>query len=322
MPDQTTGNRQKPCCITCRPHNLTSRTSQRNSHFKAQVIPKNDDGHFVQEGALRHRIIALLQALRLLPQAQKVRMLASTLSPTTLVHNFHFWIGGSNETLPIPGYWARLLVAGSADIPGFLELGRRGFDCIRETLERNGTPIGGLKDILDFGCGCGRVIRYWNGFADTRICGTDISEYLIETCQRCVPFASISKNSMVAMLDYANQSFDLVYAFSVFTHLDINAQKAWRDELRRILRPRGILLLTVHGNAYTGRLTGKEQEDFNSGRPVVRLGQYPGGNLCVSFHPESYVRETLAEGFEIVDAVPEGAKGNPVQDLYVLRRAD
>jgi SAM-dependent methyltransferase len=276
----------------------------------------------LNSGALKHTIIALPQAFRLLPQAHKVRMLAKTLSPTALVHNFHFWLSGNKETLPIPGYWARLLVAGSADIPGFLVLGRRGFDCIRETLERNGTPIGGLKDVLDFGCGCGRVIRYWNGFADTRVCGTDINAYLVETCQRCVPFASISKNSMVALLDYANQSFDLIYAFSVFTHLDIKAQKAWRDELRRILRPRGILLLTLHGNAYKGRFIGKELEDFNSGRPVVRLGQYPGGNLCTSFHPESYVRETLADGFEIVDAVPEGAKGNPVQDLYMLRRAD
>lgn len=276
----------------------------------------------LKKTTLRKTIIALLQALRLMPQAYKARMLAATLTPTTLFHNFHFWLGGNQEMLPIPGYWARLLVAGTADVPGFLELGRRGFDCIRETLERNGTPIGSLKDVLDFGCGCGRVIRYWNGFADTRICGTDVNDYLVEACQRCVPFASISKNSMVAMLDFANQSFDLVYAFSVFTHLDINAQKAWRDELRRILRPGGMLLLSVHGKAYSGRLADKELEDFNSGRPVVRLGQYPGGNLCVSFHPESYVREILAEGFEIVDAVPEGAKGNPDQDLYLLRRAD
>ncbi len=50
--------------------------------------------------------------------------------------------------------------------------------------------------------------------------GTDINDYLVETCQRCVPFARISKNSLVAMLDYANQSFDLVYAFSVFTHFN------------------------------------------------------------------------------------------------------
>ena len=257
-----------------------------------------------------------------MPLAYRVKLLALTLTPSTLVHNFRFWFSSNNETLPIPPYWARMLVTGSANIPAFLDFGRRGFDCIRETLERNGTPIGGLKDVLDFGCGCGRVIRYWNGFADTRIYGTDMNEYLVETCRRCVPFAQVSKNSMVGMLDYVDQSFDLVYAFSVFTHLDIKAQKAWRDEFRRILRPGGILLLSVHGNAYNERLVGQEREDFNSGRPVVRLGQYPGGNLCVSFHPEAYVRETLAEGFEIVDAVPEGAKGNPPQDLYMLRRAD
>jgi len=271
---------------------------------------------------MKRTIRALLQALRLLPLAQNVQTLARTLSPASLVHNFQFWLGGNKETLPIPGVWARLLVAGTADIPGFLEMGRRGFDCIRDTLERNGTPVEGLKDVLDFVCGCGRVIRYWNGFAEKRICGTDINDYLVEACRRCVPFASISQNSMAAKLDYANQSFDLVYAFSVFTHLDIKAQKAWRDEFRRILRPRGILLLTVHGNAYKGHLSGKELEDFSAGRPVVRHGQFPGGNLCVAFHPESYVRETLAEGFEIVDAVPEGAKGNPIQDLYMLRSVD
>ena len=213
-------------------------------------------------------------------------MLAKILSPEALVHNFQFWFGGNKEKLPVPGVWARLLVSGSADIPGFLEMGRRGFDCIRETLETNGTSIESLKDVLDFGCGCGRVIRYWNGFADTRIWGTDINEYLVEACRRCVPFASISHNSMAAKLNYANQSFDLIYAFSVFTHLDIKAQKAWREEFRRILRPRGILLLTVHGNAFKGRLTGEELEDFSAGRPVVRFDQYPGGNLCVAFHPE------------------------------------
>jgi SAM-dependent methyltransferase len=274
------------------------------------------------EATLRRTVISLLQALGLMPFAYKVRMLSGTLAPATVVHNFRFRLGGNKETLPIPGYRARLLVAGTADIPGFLELGQLGFDCIRETLERNGTPIGHLRDVLDFGCGCGRVTRYWNGLEDIRIYGTDINKYLVETSQRCVPFATISKNSMVARLDYPNQSFDLVYAFSVFTHLDLTAQKAWMDEFCRILRPDGILLLSVHGDAYKQRLVDQELQAFNSGRPVVRLGQYPGGNLCVSFHPESYMRGTLAEGFVIVDFVAEGAKGNPVQDLYMLRRIE
>jgi len=253
--------------------------------------------------------------------AYRARLFSKTLNPKTLVLNVRFWLRDDKETLPIPGYWARLLVTGSANIPAFLRFGRLGFNCIRETLERNGTPIEGLKDVLDFGCGCGRITRYWNGFPDARICGTDLNDILVEAGRRCVPFASISKNSMAAELDYADQSFDLVYAFSVFTHLDLTAQKAWLDEFRRILRPRGILLLSVHGNAYKGRLAGKELEDFTSGRLVVQLGEYPGGNICVSYHPESFVRKTLAEGFEIVDVVPEGAKGNPPQDLYMLRKA-
>jgi len=273
------------------------------------------------EAVLRRTIIAWLRALGLMSYAYNARLFSKTLTPGTLVDNLRFWLRGNKETLPIPGYWARLLVAGSTNIRAFLVFGRLGFDCIRETLERNGTPIEGLKDILDFGCGCGRITRYWNGFADTRICGTDLNEFLVEACQRCVPFASISQNSMAAELDYADQSFDLIYAFSVFTHLDVTAQKAWLDEFRRILRPGGILLLSVHGNAYKGHLAGKELEDFTSGRLIVRLGEYPGKNICVTFHPESFVRETLAEGFEIVDVVPEGAKGNPPQDLYMLRKA-
>lgn len=269
---------------------------------------------------MKRAIIAVLQALRLLPLAHKARLLATTVAPVTLAHNFRFWTGSHDETLPIPGVWARLLVAGTADIAVFLDLGRRGFDCIRETLEKNGIPIKTLKDVLDFGCGCGRVLRYWNGFTDTRIYGTDINGHLVESCRRCVPFAQVSQNSLDARLDYADESFDLVYAFSVFTHLDVMAQKAWRDEFRRILRPGGILLLSVHGDAYKSRLSSDERAEFDAGRPVVRLGQYPGGNICVAFHPASYVKSALAEGFQIVDAIPEGAKGNPVQDLYMLRK--
>lgn len=76
------------------------------------------------------------------------------------------------------------------------------------------------------------------------------------------------------------------------------------------------------GEAYRGRTDVDGSAAFNPARLVVRMGQYPGGNLCISFHPESYVRETLADGFEIVDVVPEGAKGSLVQDLYMFRRMD
>jgi SAM-dependent methyltransferase len=274
------------------------------------------------DATMKDTAIAVLKHLRLLPHAHKTRVIARSLAPKTVAHNLRFLLRGDDEGTPIPNFWARILVAGTADIAVFLDLGRRGFDCIRETLERSGMQIEDLKDVLDFGCGCGRVIRHWNAVSTTRIYGTDMNEYLVNVCQRCVPKARISKNSLAASLDYADRSFDLVYAFSVFTHLDASAQQEWRDELRRVMRRGGILLLSVHGRAYRRRLAQRELEVFDAGRLVVRFGQYPGGNLCVAFHPEAYVRDTLAKGFEIVDFVPEGAKGNPVQDLYMLRRPD
>jgi hypothetical protein len=34
----------------------------------------------------------------------------------------------------------------------------------------------------------------------------------------------------------------------------------------------------------------------------------------------AYVRETLTAGSIVVDAIPEGALGNPYQDLFLLRK--
>jgi len=76
------------------------------------------------------------------------------------------------------------------------------------------------------------------------------------------------------------------------------SQGTWLDECRRVLRPGGAFIFTVHGSAFRDRLSEKERDEFDSGRPVVRRGQYTGANLCACFHPESHVRQTMASGFE------------------------
>ena len=53
---------------------------------------------------------------------------------------------------------------------------------------------------------------------------------------------------------------------------------------------------------------------------VVRYTAAAGTNLCAVFHPREYVRGTLARGLDLVDFVAEGAKGNPRQDLYLIRK--
>jgi SAM-dependent methyltransferase len=163
------------------------------------------------------------------------------------------------------------------------------------------------------------VTRYWRDFGGS-VCGSDVSRKAIEWCREHLDFAAFVHNGLAPPLDLDDESFDLVYALSVFTHLTADLQLAWRDELRRVLRPDGRLLITTHGRSYVPRLDPGERERFERGELVVRWGDIAGTNLCSAYHPERYLRETLSAGFTFLELEPEGARGNPTQDLVLLQR--
>jgi SAM-dependent methyltransferase len=205
-------------------------------------------------------------------------------------------------------------VAGTADAEWFLRSGRAAYDAIAAHV-----PVESLESVLDFGCGCGRVTRYWESF-EGAVAGSDVNAKAVEWCRDNLTFASFERNALQPPLVFDDATFDLVYALSVFTHLTADLQPAWRDELHRVLRPDGLLLLTTHGRSYVPRLDAGERAAFERGELVVRWGEVPGTNLCSAYHPEPYLHDTLARGFELVELEPEGARGNPTQDLVLLRR--
>jgi SAM-dependent methyltransferase len=205
-------------------------------------------------------------------------------------------------------------VAGTGDADWFLRSGRAGFDAIAAH-----APLAELESVLDFGCGCGRVTRWWSDFAGT-VAGSDVSGPAIEWCRGNLPFARFELNTLAPPLVFEDETFDLVYALSVFTHLTADLQLAWRDEVRRVLRPGGLLLLTTHGRSYVPRLGDEERASFERGELVVRWGDVAGTNLCSAYHPETYLRDTFAQGFTFLELEAEGARGNPTQDLVLLRK--
>ena len=180
--------------------------------------------------------------------------------------------------------------------------------------------LGDIEKILDFGCGCGRVVRHWNGVEGVRVFGTDSNQRSINWCRKNLPLATFGVNDLSPPLAYARDEFGLVYAFSVFTHLPEHLQFTWMSELRRVMTAGGYLLITTHGRAYLDQLSPAEREEFRMNRLVVRHPEAAGTNRCGAFHPEEYVREKLAGGFEVLEFIPEGAKGNPRQDVYLLRK--
>ena len=225
------------------------------------------------------------------------------------------------DGLPLPPPALIVRVAGTPAAAWFLESGRLADAAIRDVLERNGAPVETLGAILDFGCGCGRVTRRWAGLRGVGVYGSDRDERAIEWCRRNLPFAEFETNGLAPPLVFDNEAFDLVYALSVLTHLPEELQLLWLRELHRVLRPGSRLLVTTHGAHYLPRLDAAERARFEAGELVVRWEEAAGSNLCAAYHPRSYVERTLLRpGFALAEFVEEGAKGNPAQDLYLLRK--
>ena len=225
------------------------------------------------------------------------------------------------DGLPLPPARLRMTVAGTADPDWFLESGRRTHEIVVDTLARHRVDgeIGTAR-ILDYGCGCGRMTRHWARLVGAEVQGTDYNPSLVRWCAANLPF-DFTLNGLEPPLPFPDDGFDAVYGISVLTHLPEHLGLEWLAELRRVVRPGGLLLLTTHGDHYRERLTIPERTDYEAGRLVVRWGAAAGTNLCTTFHPAAYIAGTLAREFELLEHESEGAAaGTPWQDIVVLRK--
>src|SRR5437764_7595053 len=207
----------------------------------------------IASSGVKRRILRLLDRAGLVGPAFRVYERVVSLRPGR---------PASVEGPPLPPRRLMVRVAGTADAEWFLRSGRAAYDAIAGHV-----PIESLGSVLDFGCGCGRVTRYWQDFAGA-VSGSDVNGKAIEWCRENLGFASFAQNTLAPPLVFEPESFDLVYALSVFTHLTAQLQLAWRDEMLRVLRPGGCLLLTTHGRSYVPRLDGDERSRVERGEAV------------------------------------------------------
>jgi len=228
--------------------------------------------------------------------------------------------------LPVPSPRLRVMVAGTADRTWFLETGRAHVTFLRTLLEDTERPIDEMDAILDFGCGCGRMLRWWSDLAGPDVHGCDYNQELVDWCAKHLGFARIRSNALSPPLPYENESFDLLYALSIFTHLTVELAERWLTEIHRVVRPGGLVWFTAHGKALDDRLSPTERAVFAAGEIVVHFPEVEGMNLCSMFWPEAAVRRMLGDRFEIVsrfDPLTDVATAETAQmphDAYLVRR--
>jgi SAM-dependent methyltransferase len=260
------------------------------------------------------------------------------------------------RTLPPRRLRAR---TGAPGIREFVEGGRRAADELDAALLTAGLPgLAAHRRVLDFGCGSARVLPHVCARlpeqparvpgppalpgGEARCTGCDVDPAAIAWAAANHPGLSFAHTGDAPPLPFPDRSFDLVYSISVFSHLDRSTQDGWLAELRRVLAPGGVALLSVHGrHAY---------EQFRSGavrtgwcdpdafrRPALAPGELVfvpytrtlwnegelpgvGADYGLTFHGEDYLRRHWGETLQVIAIVPRALAG--WQDAVVCRRPE
>lgn len=181
-----------------------------------------------------------------------------------------------------------------------------------------------MNSYFDFGCASGRVLRHFCAQTEVEdLWGCDINGRHIKWLNDYLPAKlKIIHNHCLPHLPMATSSIDLISAFSVFTHVDI-FETAWLSELHRILKPGGLVFLTVHNDAtwdYLQKVNQAGMEDsllkrlcrieprtrdwlanpLPSGRTDFRYTNV-GPYRALVFHSNDYLRKTWGRYFEIAE---------------------
>jgi SAM-dependent methyltransferase len=167
------------------------------------------------------------------------------------------------------------------------------------------------------------VIRHLRGALAGRtveLSGADYNPASVVWCQSHLNGVKFRHNGLEPPLPFEAGAMDVLYAISVFTHLSAEGHRRWIDEVFRVVRPSGIMIVTTHGDACLDRLLPHEQERYRAGNLVVRGGVEEGSKCFVAYHPPAYVRERLLQGADVVAHLPSPMAYQMVQDVWVARK--
>ena len=234
-------------------------------------------------------------------------------------------------------------------------VGAGDFKAVGDEVLRQLQTLGGLRpdaDVLDVGCGCGRVAIPLTGYLDSGSYeGFDISPEMIAWCQDAVStrvpafgFTTIDvanthynrEGSVTAggvRFPYDDGAFDFALATSLFTHMLPSGFANYAREIARTMRPGGTLFATFF--LLDDEVLGRQRQGatrIDLRHELFEAGTGIGYRAMSRRTPETavgldaaFVAGTLAEAGLDVETVHHGAwsglRNDAVyQDVVIARR--
>lgn len=111
-----------------------------------------------------------------------------------------------------------------------------------------GVKMDAKTNVLDFGCGVGRqLLHIVSDFPESHYYACDVDEVQSRYIKEKYPAVDCYTNAYNPPLKYEDESMDMVYSISTFSHFDQADQELWLRELFRITKRGGLCLLTTEG---------------------------------------------------------------------------
>ena len=229
--------------------------------------------------------------------------------------------GDFDDDRPMPPADLLVAVTGSSSREWFSVRGRRDADLFAGLAAAHGMDLSAGRVVADFGCGCGRIARWLAPRVlegGGRFLGFDLNPRLASWCAENL-VGNYHTNRLKPPLACPDATVDVLYAYSVFTHLRKPTAVAWLAEIARILRPGALALLTFHDEAYAETFgTDQVRAALAQGRYFVLHDALEGSNYISAWTTRAAFAALAADHFEVLEIQP--GQADATQAIAVLRR--
>ncbi len=165
-------------------------------------------------------------------------------------------------------------VAGFRSADFFFLQGYNLFRQLDNALQKTvGRGLADFSQVLDWGCGCGRVALHFRHLPSVQLTGADVDGDNIGWCQGNLSFGRFLTTPLHPPLPFESDSFDLIFGVSVFTHL--REQVAFEKSQPTRVPPFFEEHCQVDETGYTlARKKSRQSETLLRGRSDHRQGGY------------------------------------------------
>jgi SAM-dependent methyltransferase len=209
-------------------------------------------------------------------------------------------------------------------------------DLVIAALASAGVETNTVQAGLDFGCSSGRVVRVLAAaYPDIEWHGCDPNALAITWATENLPEINFFVSGDAPPLPLPNESLDLVYAISIWSHFAPELGLSWFDEVARLLHPGSHLVFTTHGLTSVAYYALGEHRTIEQSREIADALYTQGWWYAPEFGDEGdwgvvnpdwgtaflspeWLLTQLCPRWRVLEFAPGRNQDN--QDVYVLER--